>query len=279
MNSSMIILIVEMALVLLVVICVMGYLSWKQKKNRIAELEQLLENANDQQAERKVQLEQFLIKDYALEKNAAKESADYMVEAERQFLQQFIRQQLEQTKVTDFYANLSELLDQYLYFVPSISEQQETPGITKNIENKEGEEEKLIEENAFNAYGKANSKEDNVQLDELENAAEDSEPDWGDAFSESGDTMDDDVKEGYEAGLKDEQGSTEEEAEPDWGDAFSESGDTMDEDAKAGYDAGLNNEEVAEEDAEPDWGDAFAESGDTMDEDAKDGYDSELNKE
>lgn len=258
MNSSMIILIVEMALVLLVVICVMGYLSWKQKKNRIAELEQLLENASDQQAERKVQLEQFLIKDYALEKDAAKESADYMVEAERQFLQQFIRQQLEQTKVTDFYANLSELLDQYLYFVPSISEQQEKPGTNEIVKN----EKEVVEVNAFNAYGKAKAKKNKSQLkaEELENS---------DVVS-------------TEKNIADKvkgTGQQDEEVEPDWGDAFSESGDTMDDDVKAGYDAGLNNEEVAEEDAEPDWGDAFAESGDTMDEDAKDGYDSELNKE
>jgi|GEM_PF-1644314 len=292
MNISLSILIIEMALVLLLIVCIVGFIIWKRKKTRVDELEALLEYVDDQQAERKAQLVQFLIKDYAQDKELAKESASYMVEAEKQFVQQFIKQQLQQTKVTDFYANLSELLDQYLYFVPSVPEQQQS---SKIIE----QEKELVEENSFNSYGKANSKDSNIQTDKLENSDDDSlvdnrveneqetpqqnaeaEPDWGDAFSESGDTMDDDAKAGFDAELKNESGGTEEEPEPDWGDAFSESGDTMDDDAKAGFDAELKNEsEGAEEEAEPDWGDAFSESGDTMDDDAKAGYESDLNKE
>ena len=163
------------------------------------------------------------------------------------------------------------------------------------------QEKEVVEANSFNSYGKANSKDSNIQTDKLENSDDGSlvdnrvaneqetlqqatkaepEPDWGDAFSESGDTMDDDAKAGFDAELKNESGGTEEEPEPDWGDAFSESGDAMDDDAKAGFDAELKNESGGtEEEAEPDWGDAFSESGDTMDDDAKAGYESDLNKE
>lgn len=126
MSATMSILSFEITLILFIVVCVLFFFSWKRKKISTVEFEQLLDNVNNQQEERKTQLIQFLINDYGVEEDEATESGMYMVEAEKQFLQQFIKQQLEKTPVTPFYENLTELLDQYLYFVPKLNQDQKS---------------------------------------------------------------------------------------------------------------------------------------------------------
>ena len=129
MNITLIVLVVEAVVILSGVVGFLFFLSWKRSKTKAAELEKLLDNVGSKEDERKAQLIQFLEESYDLKTEAAEESAGYMIEAEKQFLQQFIKQQLEQTSITDFYGYLCELLDQYLYFVPTINiEQHATKG-------------------------------------------------------------------------------------------------------------------------------------------------------
>jgi hypothetical protein len=203
MNASLNILIIEIALVLFIIVCVLAFLIWKQKKTRANGLEQLLDNIDSLQDERKQQLAGFLINDYSLDADEAKESGEYMVEAEKQFMQQFVKQQLEQTAVTDFYGNLCELLDQYLYFVPKKSSEEPVP-----VENEVDEPEVSdTQDAAEQGENKSSDEDDSAIKQEAEvetEVEEEAEPDWGDAFSEAGDEMDADAKEGYESELKKE---------------------------------------------------------------------------
>ncbi len=194
MNASINILIIEIALVLLVIVCILAFIIWKRKKTTSNELEQLLDNVDSLQDERKRQLAEFLIKDYALDADEARESGEYMVEAEKQFIQQFVKQQLEQGTVSDLYANLSELLDQYLYFVPKnlVAVENVADDLESSDTQDTAEEAEKIEVSPDDASSEIDQKAEGENVE--------AEPDWGDAFSESGDTMNADAKEGYESG-------------------------------------------------------------------------------
>ena len=200
MNASLNILIIEIALVLFIIVCVLAFLIWKRKKATGNELEQLLDNVGSLQDERKQQLAEFLIKDYALGADEAKESGEYMVEAEKQFMQQFVKQQLEQTAVTDFYGNLCELLDQYLYFVQKKGSEEPVPVESEDDKPEISDTKETVEE-----IENTEVSSDEFGSDAEQDAEEkEAEPDWGDAFSEAGDEMDADAKEGYESELKKE---------------------------------------------------------------------------
>ena len=197
MNITLIVLVVEAVVILSGVVGFLFFLSWKRSKTKAAELEKLLDNVGSKEDERKAQLIQFLEESYDLKTEAAEESAGYMIEAEKQFLQQFIKQQLEQTSITAFYGYLCELLDQYLYFVPTI-----------NIDQ-----------------------QDVVEVEALNTDAED----FDSAPLEAKD-LDEIDTEGQvtEAGV-DETGVTEKDLEEELArrEAFAESGDDMDEETKA----------------------------------------------
>jgi len=214
-SATLGILLVEVAVISLLAVSMVFFLFWKQKKTRTAEFEQLLQNIENQQGERKDQLAQYLTKDYRLVEDEAQESAEYMVEAEKQFMQLFIKQQIEQTPVSDFYGNLSELLDQYLYFIPKIAEQENNSESSISAETEEIEAEikdidaleqsnpaddpENTEDNSVDEGGDDDIKEPASKEDESEE-----EPDWGAAFAESGEEMDEEVKEGYEQEQKNE---------------------------------------------------------------------------
>jgi len=160
-----------------------------------------LDNVDSQQEERKSQLAEFLINSYALETEKAKETSEFMVEAEKLFLQQFLKQQIEQTSVTDFYQNLCELLDQYLYFIPTVNSEKDSPNEEKQVEQKSTE----LQNNEVTDSGEADSGNTNetTASEETEEAeTSEAEPDWGDAFAESGDEIDEETKAGYETELK-----------------------------------------------------------------------------
>ncbi len=232
MSSTFIFLLVEVFIILLAIVFFLFYLRWKRKKLKSAEIEKLLDNINSQQAERLSLLTELLIEKCGLQDDPAKESGGLMIEAEKQFLQQFLKQQIEQTPLTDFYSNLCELLDQYLYLLtPAKTEQNisidETPlEITEAIEPVENEfdigdkttiepEEESVLDDEFTESeadmdgttkpdAESDAMEDPGLDDEFAEAEDDSEPDWGDAFAESGDEVDEATKDGYDADLKKE---------------------------------------------------------------------------
>ncbi len=287
MSITVLVLIVEVIIILLGLVCFLFFLRWKRKKNKIVELNQLLDDINSREEERNVVLTKHLVKGYALGDEAAKELSSYMVEAEKQFLQQFVKQQIEQSSLTSFYETLCELLDQYLYFIPqdnteknlSVNTEQERVCDGQNLDEAPKNIEKIQE--------KEDIATDPEEIATNEASREDKGgPDVGNAFPESSDEIAIDVKADSEALDKEDDVVSEEIEEidePDWGDAFSEAGDEMDADVKAGFEAEDKEKIIVSEDKdktdEPDWADAFVESGDEVDESTKAGYESEVKKE
>lgn len=209
MNITLIILVIEVAVVCLGIVALLFYFRWKKKKNTTAEFEKLLDNVSSQEEERKAYLIQHLVDGYAMSSEAAVESGEYMIEAEKQFLQQFMKQQIERSSVADFYQNLCELLDQYLYFIPSKDEDRNENGSTDDaatveqslVEEKNKNEEEEIEESSSEQVEATTSAETDLIDEEQKNDSEEKEeePDWGDAFAESGDAVDEATKDGFDA--------------------------------------------------------------------------------
>lgn len=205
MNSTVYILAIEIALVLFLIVAFLLFFAWKRKKSRTHEFEQLLQNVTELQVERKAQLQQLLMNNYALGEEEASENSSYMLEAEKQFLQQFITQQIEQTPVTDFYQQLCGMLDQYIYFIPAV--EQGNAGFAEQAiadkENKTVSANEISEIENREEFAEADS---DARLEDSpatgEKITEEEELDWGAAFAESGDTMDEEAKKGYEAGLE-----------------------------------------------------------------------------
>ncbi|MCF6250246.1 MAG: hypothetical protein L3J75_03100 [Methylococcaceae bacterium] len=198
MNVTLIILVVEVAVVLLGIVSLLFFLRWKGNKDKTAEFEKLLDNVDSLKEERKSQLAEYLTNSYALEIEKAKETSEFMVEAEKLFLQQFLKQQIEQTPVTDFYQNLCELLDQYLYFIPTVNSEKDSPN-----------EEKLVEQNSVDIHNnevtdsdEIDSENTNATTEPEQAEASEAEPDWGNAFAESGDEIVEEIKTGYETEIK-----------------------------------------------------------------------------
>ena len=204
MNITLIVLVVEAVVILSGVVGFLFFLSWKRSKTKAAELEKLLDNVGSKEDERKAQLIQFLEESYDLKTEAAEESARCMIEAEKQFLQQFIKQQLEQTSITDFYGYLCKLLDQYLYFVPTINiEQHATKG-------NELDQQDVVEVEVLNTDDDFDTVSPEAKgLDEIDTEVQvtvagdkigvtkkdlEEELARGETFAESGDDMDEETK-------------------------------------------------------------------------------------
>lgn len=216
MSTATSILILEMAVVLLLIICILIFFEWKRRKKTSSELEHLLEAVNEQQDDRKKKLIQMLVDDYSLDVAEAAESGEYMVEAEKQYIQQFAKQQLENTTVAESYLNLCELLDQYLYFIPNVikeeknieeSSETEKAELSENIDEPETIETENISEQQDITEPVVDQDVDKQAEKKVEEVgeSEEEEPDWGDAFAESGDDMDEEVKQGYEDDAKKEE--------------------------------------------------------------------------
>ena len=205
MNITLVVLLVEVFVILFGVVGFLFFLRWKRGKVKTAEFEELLDNVSSKEDERKAQLIRFLEESHALRTDVAQESAGYMIEAEKQFLQKFIKQQLEQTSITEFYVDLCELLDNYLYFIPTINiEQHESNDDT--AEQQDDEETEVLntdsedEEDLDSAEAGSEKEEQETEAEEPEVTEE--ALDWGDAFSESGDEMDEETKASFESETK-----------------------------------------------------------------------------
>ena len=215
MNITLVVLLVEVFVILFGVVGFLFFLRWKRGKVKTAEFEKLLDNVSSKEGERKAQLIQFLEESHALKTEEAEESAGYMIEAEKQFLQQFIKQQLEQTSITGFYTDLCELLDNYLYFVPTVNIEQDVsnddaPEQQENVEvevfetdsEAEIEDARASEEPEAKDSGEAHSEKEEQETEPEEPEVTEEALDWGDAFSESGDEMDEETKASFESETK-----------------------------------------------------------------------------
>ncbi len=262
MSITLIVLLAEVVLVFIGLTGFLFYLRWKREKIKTAEFESLLTNFDVQVGERKVQLIHFLEENYAMETKDAEESANFMIEAEKNFLQQFLTQQIEKKPVTDFHQNLCELLDQYLYFVPSLKTENEKTNIVQaqddvvnealddDVELVETNENPVDEENT--AESNKTDSENSIDSDKTE-ISEDIQ-NLSDDISIKSETVNEIVQKDIDPKQTESTASVEpeivaeesivesneSEAEPDWGDAFAESGDEADETTEAAYEAEKN---------------------------------------
>lgn len=215
MNITLVVLLVEAFVILFGVVGFLFFLRWKRGKVKTAEFETLLDTVSSKEGERKAQLIQFLEESHALKTGEAEESAGYMIEAEKQFLQQLIKQQLEQTSITGFYTDLCELLDNYLYFVPTVNIEQDVsnddaPEQQENVEvevfetdsEAEIEDARASEEPEAKDSGETHSEKEEEETEPEEPEVTEEALDWGDAFSESGDEMDEETKASFESETK-----------------------------------------------------------------------------
>ncbi len=262
MNITLIVLLVEVVLVSVGFTGLMFYLRWKRKKIETSEFESLLINFDNQVEERKAQLINLLEENYGLETKGAEESASFMIEAEKNFLQQFLTQQIEKKPVNDFHQNLCELLDQYLYFVPSLKTENEKMNIVQPQFHEDVSNENLDRDIELNKnyadelntaeLNKADSKNTASDLDntEISEDVSDSNVDISTKSEADIEAVSKDInpKQTESAAsvesetLVDETivESNESEAEPDWGDAFAESGDEIDKTTEAAFEAEKN---------------------------------------
>ncbi len=241
MSTPLLVLVVEIIILLLGLVVLLLFFRWKTKKEKTKDLEQLLDNIASQENTRQQILFDHLQKGYALEDEKAITLSTLLVNAEKQFMQVFIQQQIEQTAITDFHQTLCELLDQYLNTIPALN----SPDLNLAVTVAEPE----------HVESPLDAMQDNIEEEQSQLKSDNLEPD------------------------NNNESDTTEEAEPSWDDAFSESGDKMDEASKeaieneAATDAEIINEE--EENGELNWDDAFSESGDEMDEATKQGMEAE----
>ncbi len=110
------------ALLVVTLIATVLYLKWREKRHRHADFEILLEDINDRQGLRGNKISRRLVDKYRLDPAIAQNLSERLITEEKQFLQQFIEQQMQQQSVANFYENLCVLLDSYL-----ISPAQATP--------------------------------------------------------------------------------------------------------------------------------------------------------
>ena len=287
MSTPLFVLVVEIIVVLAGLVALLLFFRWKTKQIKTKALEELMEDMTSMEDSRQQLLFQHLQKGYALENKKAMEASVQLINAEKHFMQLFIQQQIEQSSISDFYQTLCELLDLYLNTIPTLSspdlnlaasmvEPENEDYLLIEAQEENIEEHKQVEQNKLQDEAKAEE-----QLPEIDEA----EPDWDDAFSESGDEMDEASEESVanESVTDAEMDKNVDEEEVNWDDAFSESGDEMDASSKESFESETTADSEIEidnnEEEEINWDDAFSESGDAMDEASKQEMESEQKKE
>lgn len=224
MSSTLIVLLVEIGIVLLCIVALLFYLRWKKQRNKSIELGKMLDNFSRMESDRLSGLIRFFQEKQGAQAEDAEASAGYMVEAEKQFLQQFLKQQIEQTSIEDFYQNLIELLDQYLYFIPD-KNSAEINNSDSGVDNRP--QPGVIEDDAIAIQ--------DVKIQQ--ESAVDNEPEPEQKSDETATEIDENKQASEQQKTDTESSEEDTEAEPDWGDAFAESGDSVDEETKSSFDA------------------------------------------
>jgi hypothetical protein len=165
---------IEIFVVVLILLGIVLAISWRRKKRLTTEIERLLDEVDKTRAERKQWLEQFLTTKHHVVKAQVTELSEQFIEAEKAFLQKFVKQQLEQSSLASTYTQLVALLDQYLMLMPYAtpdSIQKPKLAATPAVASPPVPDDEFLEVEDINT---------NVPI-------ETDESDWNDAFAESED--------------------------------------------------------------------------------------------
>ncbi|MCX7086901.1 MAG: hypothetical protein NTV00_02485 [Methylococcales bacterium] len=244
-------------------------MSWRKKKRLNTDIERLLDEVSRTKEKRKQWLAQFLVTKHTIATEDAAALSEQFIAAEKSFLHYFVKQQLEQSTLVSFYAQLEVLLDQYVQLIP-ITPPQIIQAPAANILNLPVEKKLFLEI-------------DDTAAVATESETETDEPDWNDAFAEANDTVTKNVPPQIiqapavevpdlpvEEKLFLEIDDTTATDEPDWNDAFAETNNTVTDGAPNDTLLEIDEEKLAaavdlDNDAEED---TFAESIDILAEDS-----------
>lgn len=180
------------SLLLLSVIAVAIFLSWRKKQRKNHDFNNLTDDIKDRQPVRSSQLQRRLA-DYVSQKNLAEDISEQLIAAEKLFLQQFLEQQMQNNSISGFYENLTELLDSYISSILKVNGKStstpvktEQTAASEQIEPKPAEQDAtVVENNATEKNETPISKVQSVEPElESDKAEENSEPapSWGDVF-------------------------------------------------------------------------------------------------
>lgn len=123
MNQSLLLIgLGELSLVLLTGLIVLLAVNRRNKRRRLAGIEELLADIKDRQERRGDRLTLALVGQHHLDEQTAQAVSENLIAAEKQFLYGFIEQQMQQQTVGGFYENLCRLLDSYLDGLPKVAE-------------------------------------------------------------------------------------------------------------------------------------------------------------
>lgn len=255
MNHLGLIIGVEVFAVVSILLIVLLSISWRRKKRLTTEIEQLLNEVEKTRAGRKQWLEEILATKHQIAATETPELSQHFINAEKVFLQYIVKQQLEQSSLVNIYAQTRELLDHYLQLIPP-------PPPPQIIQNPVIIEPVAPIPNVEPAQAITEPEDEFLEVAETKPAIETEEPDWGDAFAESGDLPP--SIEAADATLDaPETKLTIETEEPDWGDAFAESGDVLPDSEAVEASEPKAPPVTAENSDEDDWDMAFAEADQT----------------
>jgi hypothetical protein len=160
MQQTLSIIVIEMLLVVLIALIVMLLQNWRAKNRHHLALEKLIDEVNDGQMLRRKKMVACLTEQYGFDENTAKDLSAVLFGAEKIFFVQFIEQQM-QGSLTEFYEQLSELLDSYLSTIAAMS----------STDSRSGETTLLVRE-----HKKIANSEDMIPIEN------EPLPDWGDVF-------------------------------------------------------------------------------------------------
>ncbi|MDT4290518.1 hypothetical protein RO575_13200 [Methylomonas sp. MO1] len=123
MNQSLLLIgLGELSLLLLAGLIAVLVVNRRNKRRRLAGIEELLEDIKDRQERRSDRLALALTGKHHLDEQTAQAVSENLIAAEKQFLYGFIEQQMQQQTVGGFYENLCSLLDSYLDGLPKAGE-------------------------------------------------------------------------------------------------------------------------------------------------------------
>jgi hypothetical protein len=165
-QSLLLILLAELSLVLSTGLIVLLIVNRRNKRQRLAGIEELLEDIKDRQQRRGDRLVLALVGKHHLDEQTAQALSENLMAAEKQFLYGFVEQQMQQQAVGGFYENLCGLMDSYLDVLPNAPEKpvSEKPAVDT--------EEPLVDSKPAKQTGSGE-----VPAEEAPPP-----PDWGDVF-------------------------------------------------------------------------------------------------
>lgn len=126
-QTLLLIILGELSVVLLTGLIVLLLVNRRQKRQRLAGIEALLEDVEARGALRGDSLFSALMNKHSLDEQSAHEVSETLLAAEKQFLYVFVEQQMQQHAISGFYESLCQLLDSYL---DGLVGQQEKPQVT-----------------------------------------------------------------------------------------------------------------------------------------------------